>query len=280
MSIFQNTVLFCGTVFLFHSALAPAAEAHSPGITEPILQITYIANEGVLISAGDTKLLIDAHHYAGNPVYERVHPLRLEKVVNELRPFDGINLILATHLHADHFDAATVGQHLLLNSRAHFVGSEQLTSLIRDNYPKYDLIAPQVETVTPEVGFFHEGEFNGVKLKLLGMKHGGKRSNDLLNTSFLITVDKFKLLHIGDADGSIENFEPFKLPQEGIDIALLPYWFLTHEPLQRIVNEFIQPGKIVAFHIPPKEAEEITEKIISFYPGATVFNRPLQKIEF
>lgn len=274
---------FLVRVIIFLICLIKSVGASEPPFSvalENSLQIRYIANEGVLLTHGKQKVLIDAHHFQGNPLYDHVPPLRLQQMVNGLKPFDGVSLILATHMHADHFDAATVGQHLLLNSRTRFVASEQMTSLIKKEFKQYEKIRGQIETVTPGVGFFEEGEFNGIRVKLLGMKHSGKRFNTMQNIAYIIKLGKYKLLHIGDADGSIQNFEPFKLPSEGIDIAFIPYWFLTHKALQKIVNEYIQPGRIIAIHIPPAKAAEVAKEVLEYYPGAIVFTKPLQTVEF
>lgn len=270
----MNVVLIC----LVSSVIA--GEPAEPLTQKESLQIRYIANEGVLLTHGHQKVLIDAHHFQGNPHYDHVPPLRLQQMVNGLKPFDRVDLILATHMHADHFDAATVGQHLLLNPRTRFLACEQVTSLLSKEFKQYKKIRGQVETVTPGIGFFEEREFNDIRVKLLGMKHGGKRFGMIQNIGYIVTLGKYKLLHIGDAEESIQNFEPFKLPLEGIDVAFIPYWFLTHKALQKIVNEYIQPGRIIAVHIPPAEAAQVTKKVLAYYPGAIVFTRPMQTVDF
>lgn len=244
------------------------------------LEITYIANAGVFITFGEKKVLIDAHHYRGNPYYERVPWNRLEKMVNGLNPFDRVDLILATHLHADHFDAVSVGKHLLYNPTTKFLASEQMTSLIEKEFSDYSKIEKRIKTVTPGWKFFNETEFDGIAIKVLAMKHGSKRFEDIQNMGYLLRIGKYKLLHIGDADATVENFETFKLPVEGIDFAFIPYWFLTHKPYNQIVDQYIQPGRIMALHIPPEEADEIARKVRDGYPDAIVFTKPLQKVSF
>ncbi len=244
------------------------------------IEITYIANAGVLIQHAGKKVLIDAHHYRGNPYYAPTAANQLEKMVGGFKPFQQVNLLLATHLHADHFDAVTIGRHLFNNRVSKFIGAEQVTGLISANYEAYEQIKEQIKTITPGWKLFSELEVDGIHLKVLGMRHGSRKPTTLENSGFIIKVGKFTILHIGDADGAVENFESCKLPNAGVDFAFVPYWFLTHKPFNKIVNEYIQPGKIFAVHIPPAEEEEISKKIISAYPDATIFTEPMQTVVF
>lgn len=244
------------------------------------VEITYIANEGVFIKQGETKILIDAHHYKGNPYYMPVANSRLEKMVNGLPPFDRVNLILATHIHADHFDAQSVGRHLFFNPKTTFVAAKQMTDSIKKEFDNFKKVEKQIKTVTPEWKQFAEVTIDDIEIKVLGLRHGSKKFKSIQNMGYIIKIGDVKLLHIGDADATVENFEAFKLPNEAIDIAFIPYWYLTHKPFNEIVNRYIQPGRIIAVHIPPEDAEEATDKILSTYPGAIIFSKAMQKVVF
>ena len=50
------------------------------------------------------------------------------------------------------------------------------------------------------------------------------RTRQHSNMGHIIRLGGKKLLHVGDADTSIENFEKFNLDEEQIDIAFLPDW--------------------------------------------------------
>ena len=68
--------------------------------------------------------------------------------------------------------------------------------------------------------------FPNVKVSILRLWHSGHlRTTE--NLGYLLTVNGKKLLHVGDADMSAENFEPYKLNNESIDVAFLPFWYLT-----------------------------------------------------
>lgn len=73
-------------------------EAASPS-QAPIVQITYIANEGVLISSGDKQVLIDGLHREYGPEYAFLPPAEREKIETAKAPFNEIDLILVSHRH-------------------------------------------------------------------------------------------------------------------------------------------------------------------------------------
>ena len=86
-----------------------------------------------------------------------------------------------------------------------------------------------------------------------------------------------KLLHVGDADTAVENFDEFNLDQEGIDIAFIPVWFLLYSEGQTIVREHIKPKHIIAVHISPADNDPVSEQIMQGFPNAIAFTRLLEK---
>lgn len=249
------------------------------GQEQPGVKITYIANAGVMIQCSGKTVLIDAHHNQGNPIYERLSWQILEKMVNSMKPFPHVDLILATHIHADHFEAKQVGRHLLGSKSTKFLGSAEMTAMIERDFPEFDTIKGQIETITPDIGFTNEIAVNGIEVKLLGMKHGGK-AGDLLNVGYIIKIGKYSFLHIGDADTTPENFAPFKLPNEGLDFAFIPYWFFVYDQFDAVVQQHLQAGVQFAVHIPPAELAEVTQKVHAKYPNAVVFSKSMQTVAF
>jgi L-ascorbate metabolism protein UlaG (beta-lactamase superfamily) len=70
-----------------------------------------LGNEGVMISTGNQRVLIDAVHgpyseYASPPPYE------LQAMQARKFPYDGPEVVLVTHIHGDHFSARKLGLHL------------------------------------------------------------------------------------------------------------------------------------------------------------------------
>jgi hypothetical protein len=63
-----------------------------------------------------------------------------------------------------------------------------------------------------------------------------------------------------------ENFSPFSLSKEKIDIAFIPYWFL-------MPPKAAHPKTIIAVHIPPVETEAVTTQLKKDLPEAIAFTK-------
>ena len=79
---------------------------------------------------------------------------------------------------------------------------------------------------------------------------------------------------------TVDNFARHRLVSDEIDLAFIPYWYLTREEGRRLVREHIRPKRIIAVHIPPSELEEQTRAIRAHFPDVVIFAKPLQKEDF
>ena len=244
---------------------------------QPTLEITYIANEGVLISSGDKQVLIDGLHreyergYAFLPAPER------EKIEGAKAPFDEIDLILVSHLHLDHFHPESVGLHLKHNPEATLVSSQQVVEEVEKKFKEYQSIKARVTGATPLLKEKVAMKAAGIDFEILGLGHGSGRHSWIQNLGHVIKLGGKKLLHLGDVDTSAEIFESFNLDEEAIDIAFIPVWFLLGKEGQTIVREQIKPKQIIAVHISPDDAEKVARQIKQAFPNAVAFTTMLEK---
>jgi L-ascorbate metabolism protein UlaG (beta-lactamase superfamily) len=259
---------------------APAliASMDSAGEKAP-LEITYIANEGLMISSGQSSLLIDGLYREGVKGYETVPPAQLEKLERAESPFDKVRLILVSHPHRDHFDAASVSRHLESNSKALLVSSPQVTDALKQG-GGYEKIKRQIETLLPEGLEKIRKSFGDIKVTFMRLRHGHARNYGLHNLGHIIEIGGKRLLHIGDAEALAENFEKLNLPDEGIDIALLPFWFMVDDAGRTIIDRHIKPKQIVALHIPPQESEKWAGEVRAAYPAAIIFAKQMEGKRF
>ena len=116
----------------------------------------------------------------------------------------------------------------------------------------------------------------GVEIDVLGLRHVNARFRWIQNLGHVVTLAGKKLLHIGDADISVENFEAFGLAEEGIDIAFIPYWFLESRTGRAIVRDLIKPRRVIAVHIPPDEGSRAMRLARDFDPEGDAFTRLLE----
>ncbi|HET9532600.1 MAG TPA: MBL fold metallo-hydrolase [Blastocatellia bacterium] len=244
---------------------------------QPTLEITYIANEGVLISSGDKQVLIDGLHREYKPDYAFLPVAEREKIESAKSPFDKIDLVLVSHLHPDHFHPESVGLHLKHNPKATLVSSQQVVEEVEKNFKDYEAIKTRVTGATPPLKERVAMKVAGIDFEILGLGHGSERFRWIQNLGHIIKLGGKKLLHVGDADTAAENFERFNLDEEEIDIAFIPFWFLLEEDGLRVVKEQIKPKHIIAVHISPAEAEKTARQIKQALPDAVAFTAMLEK---
>ncbi|MFH1118643.1 MAG: MBL fold metallo-hydrolase [Bacteroidota bacterium] len=242
------------------------------------LEVIYIANSGFLLSSGNTRVLIDALYLDGD-IWESPSKKIQKAIVSGNAPFKSISHMLVSHYHADHFDATLTSRFLVNNPGAILLTNAQTDSVLQKVYrqdpqlkrPKQTRIiqSPMFETETYEAG--------DLKVKCLMQRHMGKDDYKVVNMGFLVEMGGKKILHIGDAGWTDENFAGFKLNDENIDIAFIHYWFLLDCEGRRILDTQIKPKKIVVTHIPYEELRRNYKRIKEYYPDVEVFLNHLDK---
>ena len=254
-------------------AAAVGQDAEKPGV-----EITYLANEGLLIQAGETGVVIDGLFRAGVSGYARVPAAELEKLETAGAPYDKVKLLLVSHYHGDHFDAKSVARHLEHNPKARLISSEQVVEQVRAAAKSE--VKPRIESVDPKDADKVATESSGVKIEFLKLSHGTGRFAKIANLGHIIELNGIRILHIGDAELNDKTREPLEKHAKGVDVACIPYWLLLSERGREFVLESLAPRHIVAIHVPPKEADDVTARIHAHIPGATIFTKPMTTKRF
>jgi L-ascorbate metabolism protein UlaG (beta-lactamase superfamily) len=264
------------------AAVASSAPEAAESATEA--RITFLGNEGFLIECNEKKVLIDALYRAGVPGY----PVHSDEVRNQLeggrQPFDNVNLVLATHVHNDHFDPNAVGRYPINNRDANFVSTPQAVRRLEAEFRGYSAIKERVEGTYPAASDKVPFEIDGISFEVMELHHG--RGVPFQNIGFLIEIDGFKMFHMGDTQINHGEIGVHALNQEKIDVAFVPFWFLIDEVGVEMVRKAIAPAKIVPMHIPNAGAPAVLFGAPSDYnaviqtlraiPDVLVFEKPLE----
>ena len=258
----------------------PSAESAESRDTAAKATITYIANEGVLIEGGGKTVLIDGLHRFYKSAYAHPPDELRDKLENAKSPYDRIDLVLVSHLHGDHFHPASVALHLKNNRKAKLATSEQIIEKIKEGSADYRQVVPQIVPIKHKWKGSISKEFDGIRVRFLGLRHGSERFKWIQNLGHVIEIGGKKFLHIGDADMTAENFSAFEIDKEGIDIGFIPYWFLLSEKGRKLVKDQFAPKHIVAVHVSPSDADEVTNELNKHYADITVFTRILESRAF
>ena len=245
-------VLLAGAAF----AVAPPGHAQrsAPGADQPrdSLVITFLANEGVMLSSGSTHVLIDALFGDGLRGYGAVTRPTRTALERALPPFDRVNAVLATHIHNDHFDARPVFDHLRHNSGATFISSPEAVAKVRAVDPAATAaMAARLVAVDPAPATrVRVATAGAATIYALGLPHG-VRERVPINVGWVVDVGGRRIMHVGDGDVTPAEFPKLQLGEMGIDVALLSAHYLTQPDLADVVRRVIRPRTIVVIHGPP-----------------------------
>ncbi len=239
------------------------------------VSVTYLGNDGILIEAGDTKIVVDALQTIAT-TFIPVPPDELDRLERGEPPFDGVDLALVTHVHADHFDARSVQRFLDNNPQSRLIAPPQVRAALADT--------EQVDDIAPEPGMSADIQIAGARIRVLHTEHFnqfGLDFSDIENFAYLIDIGSQRLLHAGDINSTVENLEPFTLANEGIDVAFLPTFAeqLTTE-IAAIVEEQIAPNRVVGLHLLESVREEEAEAVMDLYSDGFAFTTPLDQRTF
>jgi len=240
--------------------VASFASISSVGPQTPLQRppaIRYVANAGVLVTVDGHRFLIDApirdgiQPYATSPADERA---RLESAS---APYDAVDAILITHWHEDHFSPEAVAAHLARNVRAVLVSSPEVVARVRA--VAAGLPVERFRGILPAPGHVEAVTVGSATVRVLRIRHNPTRRLPEQHVGFLIG-EAAPVLHVGDADPAADNFVLLRgLPK--VDVALLPFWYVLDDASRRFVADAIGPRRIVAVHLPPADAADVTRRL-------------------
>ena len=251
------------------------------------LKVTFIANEGFLISSASKKILIDALYTTVYSPNVKPSTQLIRKMENAEPPFDNIDLILVTHDHNDHFDMNCIAQHLENDKDAVLVCPNTVGSTFR-SYSNYDSIKRRIFSVTPGSGLKADSIVNGISVTILGFRHCMSNFYNMEHNSYLLNVDGVKVHHSGDSWGYTNELEALRLQNESIDVGFFEvdnFWeAVAHNPLnglQRVVK-YYNPKNIVLMHNNPaylSGGKQIVNAVKNDFPNIYLFKKELGEAE-
>ena len=254
------------------TATLPAATPEPSGSAPSALSITYTCNDGFIISASGKKVMVDAlfqETYCGcQSSTEEAAALEAAQP-----PFDGVDLILVSHSHEDHFAPQIVGAYLRNNTHAELVAMESVVSELQQQWAGFDQVQGRVHGVQVGDRQAVQMTVQGVDLEVISAP------GEVPNLGFLIQIGGFTLFHTGDAGSDPETvalFRSYHLPDKHIDLAFVPWWYLGDEWYHPLVEKGIQAHNYVPMHFVGDGAALVFKFVATYYPQAILFREELQ----
>lgn len=237
----------------------------------PDVVLTYLANMGVLLRHGGTTVVVDGLHRGELRTYAAVPPSLLEPLEQARAPFERIDLVLTTHRHRDHFDAASVAARLATDPQVVYVAPRETIEILRQRSAAA-ADAARVRAVVPPAGGEQSMTVAGVAIAVLDLPHNPTPTGSVDNVGYLLDLGGMRVLHVGDADAAAARFDVHGLARRSVDVAIVPFWYLTGE--DAAVRRSIGARTWFATHVPPADAAAVRRQVLARVPEAVVLTTP------
>ena len=255
-------------LWMFVSGLA------SPGAADS-LSVTYIANDGFLISCQDKNILIDALFDKGFGKYATPSESLQARIINGEPPFESIDLYLVTHNHGDHFTPQMVNAFMTHHNETLLVSSPQVC----DQLDRSTIPGDRIKVVDLDIGASTEMKLKGIGFKIYRFKHLEDSSGvRCINLGFLMDVCGTRIFHPGDItlEWSKDQLKNFKMEKENIDILFQPFFDLSGFSVD-LVSKW-GPVYIIADHVPTAQFKEAVKNFRNAFPGGILMEHEMDRI--
>ena len=230
-------------------------------VDDGAIVLTHVHNAGFAIEAGGVRVLIDALLAQG---VDR----GLQRAMRAAEsPFDA-DLILITHSHSDHFDTTTVADNLRAKPDSIVVSTSDVIRRVAHAVPGVDegrLIA--VDLAERESTIV---EADGLRISVYEFPHGVR------NVGFLLRLGPWTVFHPGDVTDTSarEWFVHYALADEGLDVALVPWFLMTSPEYRSALTAGLQARWYVPMHFTAGFARTC-EGASAAFPNTICFSGPM-----
>jgi L-ascorbate metabolism protein UlaG (beta-lactamase superfamily) len=220
---------------------------------------TYVANEAVLITNGDKKVLFDPFFHQAFGTYQLVPEDIQNAIFNGSPPFDNLTAIVISHAHGDHFDADDVFKYLQKHPNTQLIAPQQaVTELIAlaganqvlSQVSSVKLVFNQAPKTLEVAGLI----IDAVRIPHAGWPGRAKIENLVFRVTLKSQDSSVTVMHMGDADPDDEHYLAYKdhWKKRVTDTAFPPYWFYFSAEGRDILTDILNIKKSIGIHVPIK----------------------------
>lgn len=267
-------------IILYFLSLSSISHAHKKGG-----QVTYLANEGVMLTAAGNKVLFDPFFHNDYNNYQLVPEDILTAIMNNKPPYDDINAIFVSHSHGDHFAADDMVAYLQKYSSTKLIAPNQAIDAMKELIG-FDRIESQITSIELSYGDQPINfTIDDLSIDALRVPHAGWPGRaDVSNIVYRVSIigeepnQENTVIHMGDADPNDDHFRPYKelWQLKQTQIAFPPYWFFLSAEGRDILDTRINTLNSIGVHVPVNVPTDLKDSGRDFFskPSET---RPLNK---
>ena len=250
----KNLIHSFALTFAFYTGVAAPSFASD-------VEVTHIANAGIKIASGDKSVVIDALFTPSSDT-NFLNTDQFEQLASQ-----STDLVLATTASSEHFGTKRTISAMLQNPDALLISTPKVIRKMRSSISDNRLVAPKLELFESA-----EYQYQGIKVTVFRVPHSDQsRPWSTQNYAFLVEIDRFKVLHAGNANVQ-DIAKSFPEPQiRGIDLAVVPALCVNHESCVKHLNSL--DIKSIAF---ATNSEQSTQDIASNAPYLAALNKPFE----
>lgn len=240
----------------------------------------YLANEGVMVVRGETKVVFDPLFENSYGQYHLPPADMREALFAGTPPYDGVDMIFVSHFHGDHFSPADILALMKAHTNLKLAAPLQAVSAMRDvattqDEPVFDRIT-SINLQYGDKPVSHE--ISGIKIDAVRIPHAGWPTGrlDVENIAWRVTLaDDITVLHMGDADPRDLHFaqDADYWAAREINMAFPPYWYFLAEGGREVLEDRLKPYHSVGTHVPEAMPDDPASRPAE-YQGYDLFTEP------
>jgi len=232
------------------------------------LTIEHVANAGVRIVSDESAILVDAL-FNTNKYYNYLDDKEFKRLNSK-----NSDIALVTHSHSDHYSADRALTFLQSHPETVLVAPLSVTTELQGKVENKQLHASRLTGFTQKqldhknititaLNFPHAANFRPKTPESIKIKF----HKEFPNYAYLIEVNNWKILHIGDGDFTSPEIDVEKLMKMNIDVALLPSWVPEEDGGLEFIKR-IKAKKVVFMHLTDIEIVPYKKMLAGVLPNA------------
>ena len=240
----------------FGAKLGPIVGVVVPKVTS---EAQYIANEAVLVTHGDTKVMFDPLPLSGFGVYPETPAADIAQMMAGEGAYAGIDAVFISHAHRDHFSAAAMIAYLTARPNVKLVAPQQALEMMQASADWDEALRPRMTILDMQAGDAPKAiSIGDITATAVRIPHAGwpaPARAAVQNMVYRVTLeDSATVMHMGDADPRRQHFIPHKdhWAEQRTDTAFPPYWFLTSMQGRNILSDDMNVATSIGVHVPIK----------------------------
>ena len=287
-SCLQYTVL--GAALVISTIKADPAEipAEAGGSKSPLsarrasVEITYVANMGLLIVGPEAKVLVDSMFTESYGIFQVPSAEVLQRLQEARAPFDGVTCALATHDDGDHFSASVVLNHLVHDPSCSFAAPAEAVALM-EPLPGYGDVKRRIQAVPPS-GAPTDLKLGNLIVRAIPLEHMERPPSMPrvpYNLGYVFSIGGIRFLHAGDMGAhNLEAIQRCDLQSEAVDVLIVNWYLFRERSVEsaRAIIGCLRPQLILLTHLTPGHHREEADQAarIPGLPPIVPLETPMQ----